>query len=928
MKKFYKLLLCAIAVLTALPASADINLWIRSAAESAPYIVVQQAGNDWQYVKRDGTTTDYRYQACFQLTTATSNTYPPNGNDDDRPTKWWFVSIPSTNTNNIASTGITFELSRNAVPDNGTLQSVYENCTNSIFESYEMNIRDDNVRNPLKDGKTYYFIYDNGDPTFYLDVTPVRSATSYVFFQQQGSSENTVDWREDTRYRINATLTHVPLNTGYITGKFGKLLGSQSEEMLYRCGEYGSPSSGASENTKYKKIYLLFSDEENTTDKVSFYGRSGASDWRRIAQQYFEADYVKGGFYEPTSLINVTQVQTSDNQISYDIAGTGRITTDAFQNIEFPDNVEALKVNIAGSESSTSKNQNYDHYVNYLTLADHSSVLASHLIGEANGVIKFKRRAKQFIKEDTYSYWSTLYNSQLTTFATVTIGSHTIDEGTGKVTIHYTVTYENQADATLIPTTRGTFTAESVDSPVDFSSLEIIDQFNSPNIDTYDFGSFNAYFYYVSLEPFGNPLVVQETMLELKNATAKFMSYHVETGATVWATPVPNPDNGLNNTTIVEIDPVFTDEDYLNWHNTTGGVSKIELFKNDDVVAKLEQNTTNPEKFDIYAIDENQQLTATGAQTSLYDLDRGTLLMELPDVTFSTTDTERMIIYAKTKDHKTGAYTKESTFSIYISPSSVTPESFGFEFKIENETPIKSQEAADKDGNIAYSLKLTMSNNYSGIEALAQNYITGDPDEGNAYEATIFTFQYGAPVLYRLWRVENPGETNEKWTFLNNATDLTFTPTGSQGEVSSNYTQLDQNYDDSAGKWTVPESITVWDHMLDKPLAQLPNQSKHVRYIVRLYLPEKDIIWRAPRKEPRAYGNPYTRFAVFERQLDIELDDHQIITAVDGTSITKVPVKVSYTNPAGQTGDTPFSGVNIVTTHYTDGTTSVTKEMK
>lgn len=542
-------------------------------------------------------------------------------------------------------------------------------------------------------------------------------------------------------------------------------------------------------------------------------------------------------------------------------------------------------------------------------------------------MIKFKRRAKRFNKEDTYSYWSTLYKSPLTTFATVRIDSHTIYD-TGEVKINYTVTYDNQADATLTPKTQGTFTAASVDSPVDFSSLKIIDQFNSPNIDTDDFGFFNAYFYYVSLEPYGNPLVVEETMLELKNANASFMSYHVETGATVWATPVSNPDNGLNNTTLVEIDPVFTTEDYLNWHNTTGGVSKIELLKNGDVVAKLVQNTTDTEKFDIYAIDENQQLTATGAQTSLYDLDRGTLLMELPNVTFSTTDTERMIIYAKTKDYETGAYTKESTFSIYISPSSVTPESFGFEFEIENETPIKSQKAADTDGNIAYSLKLTMSNNYSDIKDLAQEYYKNPEQTRNAYEAYVFAYQYDAPVLYRLWRVENPGETNEKWTFLNNATDITFTPTESQDEVSSNYSQLDQNYDDSAGKWTVPESITVWDHMLDKPLLELPNQSKHVRYIVRLYLPERTYSPKAPRKAPTRYGDDYTRFAVFERQLDIELDDHQIITAVDGTSITKVPVKVSYTNPAGQTGDTPFSGVNIVTTRYSDGTTSVSKVIK
>ena len=54
----------------------------------------------------------------------------------------------------------------------------------------------------------------------------------------------------------------------------------------------------------------------------------------------------------------------------------------------------------------------------------------------------------------------------------------------------------------------------------------------------------------------------------------------------------------------------------------------------------------------------------------------------------------------------------------------------------------------------------------------------------------------------------------------------------------------------------------------------------------------------------------------------------EVITAVDVTPAAKVPVSVSYTNLAGQSGNTPFHGMNIVTTRYSDGTTSVSKVIK
>ena len=37
---------------------------------------------------------------------------------------------------------------------------------------------------------------------------------------------------------------------------------------------------------------------------------------------------------------------------------------------------------------------------------------------------------------------------------------------------------------------------------------------------------------------------------------------------------------------------------------------------------------------------------------------------------------------------------------------------------------------------------------------------------------------------------------------------------------------------------------------------------------------------------------------------------------------------VTYTDLAGRVSNRPFSGVNIVTTHYTDGTSKVIKQIK
>ena len=49
-------------------------------------------------------------------------------------------------------------------------------------------------------------------------------------------------------------------------------------------------------------------------------------------------------------------------------------------------------------------------------------------------------------------------------------------------------------------------------------------------------------------------------------------------------------------------------------------------------------------------------------------------------------------------------------------------------------------------------------------------------------------------------------------------------------------------------------------------------------------------------------------------------------TGVEDVALGQVK-HVSYVNLAGVESETPFSGVNIVVTTYTDGTTSTTKQM-
>ena len=63
--------------------------------------------------------------------------------------------------------------------------------------------------------------------------------------------------------------------------------------------------------------------------------------------------------------------------------------------------------------------------------------------------------------------------------------------------------------------------------------------------------------------------------------------------------------------------------------------------------------------------------------------------------------------------------------------------------------------------------------------------------------------------------------------------------------------------------------------------------------------------------------------------IDLQVDfEHNLITAVNDVKQRAQVQRVEYVNVAGMRSSKPFDGINIVITHYTDGTTATSKVVK
>ena len=70
------------------------------------------------------------------------------------------------------------------------------------------------------------------------------------------------------------------------------------------------------------------------------------------------------------------------------------------------------------------------------------------------------------------------------------------------------------------------------------------------------------------------------------------------------------------------------------------------------------------------------------------------------------------------------------------------------------------------------------------------------------------------------------------------------------------------------------------------------------------------------------------KFYIVEQEIPVQIKGGGTITGVESLDTSREVVGMKYYNPAGIESDTPFKGVNIVVTRYSDGSTTTTKILK
>ena len=101
-----------------------------------------------------------------------------------------------------------------------------------------------------------------------------------------------------------------------------------------------------------------------------------------------------------------------------------------------------------------------------------------------------------------------------------------------------------------------------------------------------------------------------------------------------------------------------------------------------------------------------------------------------------------------------------------------------------------------------------------------------------------------------------------------------------------------------------------------------------LNYKIRMYYLVNNVAERAPRRVSGEKPSADGQFYVVEYNIPFKIDSNNVITGVEGVSAEKQVTGVTYYNTMGLPSVTPWQGVNIVVTRYTDGTTTTAKVVR
>lgn len=234
--------------------------------------------------------------------------------------------------------------------------------------------------------------------------------------------------------------------------------------------------------------------------------------------------------------------------------------------------------------------------------------------------------------------------------------------------------------------------------------------------------------------------------------------------------------------------------------------------------------------------------------------------------------------------------------------------------------------------NVTYKLKASVDVN---DKVMSEYVFTSNGKKGRYYQTDLKITADGTDnyeiVKYRVWRQTDRAMeiVPQYMARLQQDTHPIVMNSDDEGKPS-----IDQNHNNMQefelvgrpGVGFYPEqidskSIHVYDTFGASDVSEDGNLD--VTYIVRLYAkPEASNTSARTRTTTPILAKEYY---IGEATITVSFEENTPTGLFDFVAETKTPVRVQYVNMLGQKSDTPFSGMNVVITTYTDGSHSTAK---
>ena len=229
----------------------------------------------------------------------------------------------------------------------------------------------------------------------------------------------------------------------------------------------------------------------------------------------------------------------------------------------------------------------------------------------------------------------------------------------------------------------------------------------------------------------------------------------------------------------------------------------------------------------------------------------------------------------------------------------------------------KTSQLFASDGNNNW-IKVNVGDNYDAVKGYAGINVTGVYTTANG-NATLTASQ--APTQAQAQTV-TPATYNLAEHFAPVADEVAYISGFYFDKLGASYSNTYTANDPVLGAYSDNNSVGQYVQFKKADWNDLTFAGANGQRVKVLVVNELKSAWSAASKIAATDPGAHTNVIAYA------LDAAQVTTGVDDVNAVKAVKSVSYYNVAGMESATPFEGMNLVVTRYTDGTTSTSKVMK